>query len=75
MNEEHNHYPEGCSRDGSDCTDCIGATAASLISITRDVTPQWAERTFRKIYRHSACQLMEHTFIWSCTQPTEESLA
>jgi len=63
-------YPEGCSRNASDCGDCVRRTADALVSITNAPTPEWAASAFRRMYKHAACQLMEHTFVWSiCGTP------
>lgn len=45
-------------------------TADALVSITSAPTPEWAAAAFRRMYKHAACHLMEHNFIWAvCDVP------
>lgn len=75
MANSNEFYPEGCDRDGGDCTDCVTRTADALVAISSEVSPDGAARAFRSMYQHPACRLMEHTFVWSCCRQKLEYAA
>ena len=64
--EQGGYFPEGCDSSGEDCVRCVRRTAEATRALTVTPTAEWAAAVFHRMYTHSACRQMEHTFVWAC---------